>query len=111
MGAERHRDDHETARMEISIEGFCSWTIMQDPTQQGTQKNAFVAWDGRNWITQPTDSSLSNQTFTFFHCIEVSTIETGGVSGWAPTFTRMAFLKLISRYDKCFNVGGEYVGK
>ncbi|GBO35308.1 hypothetical protein AVEN_125560-2-1, partial [Araneus ventricosus] len=39
--------------------GFCSWTIMQDPTQKGTQGNTFVARDGRGWI-------LPHQTFTFF---------------------------------------------
>ncbi|GBM66617.1 hypothetical protein AVEN_109025-1 [Araneus ventricosus] len=37
MGAEGPHADYNTARMAISLEGFGSWTIMQDPTQQGTQ--------------------------------------------------------------------------
>ncbi|GBN13863.1 hypothetical protein AVEN_274455-1 [Araneus ventricosus] len=39
--------------MTISLEGFCSRTIMQDPTEQGTEKNRFVAWGRRDWITRP----------------------------------------------------------
>ncbi|GBM35371.1 hypothetical protein AVEN_181481-1 [Araneus ventricosus] len=50
------------------VERFYSWTIMQDPTQQGTQKNTFVAWDGRDGIARPT---VPNQTFS---CIKVSAI-------------------------------------
>ncbi|GBN14019.1 hypothetical protein AVEN_40625-1 [Araneus ventricosus] len=47
MGAEGSYADHKTSRMEISLEGFCSWTIMQDPTQQGAQKGTFLSWNGR----------------------------------------------------------------
>ncbi|GBN71710.1 hypothetical protein AVEN_218530-1 [Araneus ventricosus] len=57
MDAEGPRADHKTARMAISLEGFYSWTIMQDPIQQGTQKNTFVALDGRDWTTRRTDPS------------------------------------------------------
>ncbi|GBO43304.1 hypothetical protein AVEN_105786-1 [Araneus ventricosus] len=51
--------------------GLLSWlssskTIMQDPTQQGAQKNAFVDWDGRGWMTLPTAPILPQHTFTFF---------------------------------------------
>ncbi|GBM17139.1 hypothetical protein AVEN_251050-1 [Araneus ventricosus] len=72
MGAEGPHVDHKTARMAISLEVFCSWTIMQDPIQLGTQKNTFVAWHGRDWITRNTDLHLSSP----FSCIEVSTIGT-----------------------------------
>ncbi|GBN65978.1 hypothetical protein AVEN_69530-1, partial [Araneus ventricosus] len=50
----------------LSRRFFFPWTIMQDPTQQGTQKNIFVAWDGRDWITLPTAPILAHHTFTFF---------------------------------------------
>ncbi|GBN82269.1 hypothetical protein AVEN_204975-1 [Araneus ventricosus] len=73
MGAEGPHAYHKSARMVISLKGFCSWTIMQDSTQQGTQKNSFVAGDGRDKITRPTDPILHHQTFTF-SCIELSTI-------------------------------------
>ncbi|GBN45435.1 hypothetical protein AVEN_127765-1 [Araneus ventricosus] len=53
-----------------SAEGFCSRTIMQDPTQQGTQKNTFVAWDGRDRVTRPTAPNLLHQTFNFFSGIK-----------------------------------------
>ncbi|GBN06483.1 hypothetical protein AVEN_218145-1 [Araneus ventricosus] len=46
------------ARMAMSLEWFCSWTIMQDLAQQVTQKNTFFAWDGRHWITQPTSCPM-----------------------------------------------------
>ncbi|GBO30342.1 hypothetical protein AVEN_55112-1 [Araneus ventricosus] len=46
MGAEALHIDHKTASMAVNLEGLCSRTIMQDPTQQGTQKNTFVAWNG-----------------------------------------------------------------
>ncbi|GBL76917.1 hypothetical protein AVEN_12593-1 [Araneus ventricosus] len=58
MGAEGPHVDHKTARMAISLEVFCSWTIMKDPTQQGAQKNTFVVWDGIDWIIRPTDLHL-----------------------------------------------------
>ncbi|GBN93362.1 hypothetical protein AVEN_260733-1 [Araneus ventricosus] len=53
MGAEGPHTDRKTTRIAISLEGFCSWTIMQDPTQQGTQKNTSVTWNWRDWITRP----------------------------------------------------------
>ncbi|GBL96921.1 hypothetical protein AVEN_182505-1 [Araneus ventricosus] len=62
MATEGPHADHKTARMAISLEGFWSWTIMQDPTQQGTQKNTFVAWDGRDWITRSTSPILLHQS-------------------------------------------------
>ncbi|GBM95991.1 hypothetical protein AVEN_38829-1 [Araneus ventricosus] len=49
------------ARSGLLSRGFCSWAIMQDSTQQGIQKNTFVAWDGRDWITlelAPSDFHL-----------------------------------------------------
>ncbi|GBM27419.1 hypothetical protein AVEN_25327-1 [Araneus ventricosus] len=64
-GCEISDADHKTARMAINLQTFCSWAIIQDPTQQGTQKNTFVAWDGRDWITQPTALILPHQTYTF----------------------------------------------
>ncbi|GBM12325.1 hypothetical protein AVEN_116769-1 [Araneus ventricosus] len=64
MGAEGHHTDHKTTRMSISLEGFCSWTIMQYPTQQATQKNTFVAWGGSDWFIRPEAPILPHQTFT-----------------------------------------------
>ncbi|GBL96982.1 hypothetical protein AVEN_254043-1 [Araneus ventricosus] len=66
MTAEGPHAYHKTARMAINFEGFCSWVITQDPTQQGSQKSTFVAWDGRDWTTWPTARILPHQTFTFF---------------------------------------------
>ncbi|GBM11196.1 hypothetical protein AVEN_133926-1 [Araneus ventricosus] len=66
MGAEGPHIDHKTATTAISLERFCSWTIMQDPTQQGTQKNTFVSRDGRDWTTRSTAPILPHQTFTLF---------------------------------------------
>ncbi|GBO11573.1 hypothetical protein AVEN_5568-1 [Araneus ventricosus] len=65
MGAEGPHADPKTAGKAISLQAFCSWTILQDPSQQGTQKNTFVAWDGRDWITRPTAPILPHQTFIF----------------------------------------------
>ncbi|GBN47085.1 hypothetical protein AVEN_180385-1 [Araneus ventricosus] len=39
MGAEGPHADHKTARMAISLEGFCSWTTMQDPTARDTKEH------------------------------------------------------------------------
>ncbi|GBN48005.1 hypothetical protein AVEN_243065-1 [Araneus ventricosus] len=66
MGAEVSHADQKTARMAINLEWVCSWTIKQDPTQQGKQKNTFIDWNGRDSITQPTDPILPHQTFIFF---------------------------------------------
>ncbi|GBN11824.1 hypothetical protein AVEN_147003-1 [Araneus ventricosus] len=69
MGAEGPHADRKTARMVISLEGFCSWKIMQDPTQQGTQKYTFLPLYERDWIIRPTDpfpalkSALSGHLF------------------------------------------------
>ncbi|GBM34535.1 hypothetical protein AVEN_43190-1 [Araneus ventricosus] len=60
MGVEGPYADHKAANMAIKLDGFCSWTIMQDFTQ-GTLKNTFVTWDGRDWITRseaPSDFHL-----------------------------------------------------
>ncbi|GBM14676.1 hypothetical protein AVEN_97186-1 [Araneus ventricosus] len=65
MDSEGPYANRKTARMAISLEGFCSWTITQDPTQQETQKNTFFTWYGRDWMTRPTAPILPHQTFTF----------------------------------------------
>ncbi|GBN96741.1 hypothetical protein AVEN_216709-1 [Araneus ventricosus] len=66
MGAEGPQADQETTIMAISLEMSRSWMIMQKPTQYGTQKNIFVACDGRDWIIRPTAPILPHQIFTFF---------------------------------------------
>ncbi|GBM20751.1 hypothetical protein AVEN_105974-1 [Araneus ventricosus] len=66
MGAEGPHADHNTARMAISLEGFCCWTIMQDTKQQGTQKNTVVTWDWRDWVTRSTAPNLAPSDFFIF---------------------------------------------
>ncbi|GBN73908.1 hypothetical protein AVEN_259132-1 [Araneus ventricosus] len=117
MGAEGPHVDHKTARMAISLKVFCSWTIMQDPTQQGTQKKTFVAWDRRDWITRPTDlhlfpafkSALSGRHFRSNEKVRQAV---KNFLRWLGTdFYQDGFLKLISRHDKCINIGAKYAGK
>lgn len=95
------------------VEVFYSWTIMQDPTQQGTQTNIFIAWGVRDWITWPAASFLSH--FTFFlhmnqHYRNVTSDAMKNVQQTMKNFLTSLddhrfyhkhFLKLISRYDKC----------
>ncbi|GBO43236.1 hypothetical protein AVEN_111211-1 [Araneus ventricosus] len=58
-------------------EGFCSWMIMQDPTQQGTRKDTFFGWNERDCITvYSSDLALSS-----FHPFpELETALSGGRS-------------------------------
>ncbi|GBM52806.1 hypothetical protein AVEN_21239-1 [Araneus ventricosus] len=98
---------------------------MQDPTEQGSQKNTFVAWNGRDWITMTTPLILPHKTFSLVllscryyrdvisehtHQIGVET-ERNFLQSMGIDFHQDGFLKLISRYDKCIGVGGEYMEK
>ncbi|GBM76185.1 hypothetical protein AVEN_145235-1, partial [Araneus ventricosus] len=117
MDAYGPHTDHKTARKAMSLEGFCSWTIMQDPTQQETQTNAFVVGDGRDCITGPKAPILDHQTFKFsafkstllgrqFRSHEEVQQD---VKDFHPSlgidFYQYGFSKLISRYNNCINVG------
>ncbi|GBM53961.1 hypothetical protein AVEN_18727-1 [Araneus ventricosus] len=119
MGVEGLHADHKTARMAMSLEGF--WTIMQASTQQGTQKKTFVAWHGGDWITRPTDPVFAPSDFHLFPALKSTLSERHFRSDEevrlaVMTFLRSlgtdyyqdGFLKLISRHDKCINIGGEY---
>ncbi|GBN94291.1 hypothetical protein AVEN_123452-1 [Araneus ventricosus] len=99
MGAEGPHANHKTGRMAISLEGFCSWTIIQDPTQQRIHSSP-----GKEEIgsSRPTPPILPHQTFTFFlhrsqHHRDVTSeamkkygvLRRTSFSLWAPISTRM----------------------
>lgn len=46
------------------VKVLCSWTKMQNHTQQGSHKIRFITLDGRDWITRPTAPILPHRTFT-----------------------------------------------
>ncbi|GBM28467.1 hypothetical protein AVEN_135644-1 [Araneus ventricosus] len=115
MGAEGPHADLKTERIAISLEGFGSWTIMQDPTQQGTHSSPGMGEIGSPGL-QPR---FVISDFSLLSFIEISTI---GISlpkqavkkivrSLGTDFYQDGFLKLISRYDICINVSGEYVDK
>ncbi|GBN45823.1 hypothetical protein AVEN_117685-1 [Araneus ventricosus] len=101
-------------------EGFCSWMIMQDPTQERTHSSA-----GMGEIVSPTyspDLDLSD----FHPFFELEATLSGGryrsneevrkavknfLLSLGSDFYQDGFLKLISRFDKRINVGGDYVEK
>ncbi|GBM90514.1 hypothetical protein AVEN_215775-1 [Araneus ventricosus] len=123
MGAEGPHADHKIEKMAISIEEFCPWTIMQLPTQQGTQKTHSSPGMGEigSPDLQPRSCPIRLSSFS---CIEVSTIGRhfrsneevqlavkNFLRSFRTDYHQDGFLKLFPRYDKCINVGGEYMEK
>ncbi|GBM55547.1 hypothetical protein AVEN_105080-1 [Araneus ventricosus] len=85
--------------------------IMQDPIQQGTQKNTLVTWDGGDCMTQLEPRSFPMRLSLFpassQHCWDDVTSETmkrcGNCEVLRPLgtdFYQDGFLELISRNDK-----------
>ncbi|GBM85651.1 hypothetical protein AVEN_150179-1 [Araneus ventricosus] len=107
----------------MRLQGFCPWTIMQDPTQQGN-KRAHSS-PGMGEIGSPglhifaylhlfpaLNSTLQLQSGRHFRSNEeVRQAVKNFLRSLGPDYYQDSFLKLISRYDKCINVGGEYEEK
>ncbi|GBM93359.1 hypothetical protein AVEN_159727-1 [Araneus ventricosus] len=110
MGAEGPLADHKTARMAISLEGFCcdtkerirrlGWERLDHPTYSPD----LVPSDIHLFPT--FKSALSGRHFRRNE--EVLQSMKNFLRSLGADFYQGGFLKLISRYDKCINVGGEY---
>ncbi|GBM39970.1 hypothetical protein AVEN_16026-1 [Araneus ventricosus] len=121
IDAEGSHVDHETARMAISLDGFCPWTIMQDPHAARDTKEHIrsLGWERLDQSAYTPD--LAPSDFYFFPALksgrhfqsneEVRKAVKNFLRSLVTDFYQEGFLKLMSRYDKCINVGGEYAEK
>ncbi|GBM18748.1 hypothetical protein AVEN_173832-1 [Araneus ventricosus] len=102
MGAEGPHADHKTAGMAISLEGFCSWTIIRPHTARDIKEH--ILRQGWERLDDPAYSpNLAPSDFLPFLALKSGlpgrhfrsnkevrqAVKNFLLSLWAPIFTRM----------------------